>query len=108
MLFGKEEAQRIIDYVKKNKKDLDLDYDLVFVDGPVGEAAGGIGRGASIKMASCYSDKIILHDAGRLAEMHYQAKNLRGKFKLMERSGDHQSRCHYWIRREKPITDADI
>lgn len=72
-------------------------FDLVFVDGPTGKAAGGIGRQFSIKVASEASDHIILHDAGRDDEELWQQQILKKKrFHLEKRSGYHQIRCHYW------------
>jgi len=75
------------------------EFDLVFVDGPVGKVNGGIGREHSIKIASEVSDRVIIHDAGREDEALWQKVFLKGEFKLMSRSALHQTRCHFWRRR---------
>lgn len=74
-------------------------YDLAFVDGPVGASSGGMGRQHSIRLAAKHSDRIIIHDAGRSDEMHWQEKYLRGKFQRIAKSGHHQTRCHYWVKK---------
>jgi len=83
-------------------------YDLCFVDGPKEKLKGGAGRNVSIKIASQVSDYVIVHDAGRDEETKYQRAYLRGVFKLVRKSGNHLTRCHYWIRRPKPVTENDI
>ena len=83
-------------------------FDLVFVDGPKEQLKGGIGRDAAIQIASQVSNHVIIHDAGRLEEEQYQRKYLRGIFKLVRKSGDHITRCHYWVRRPKPVTLEDV
>jgi hypothetical protein len=75
-------------------------YDLIFVDGPPGKCAGGIGREHSIRIASEIGDRIILHDAGRNEELHWQKIFLKGEFQMVARNGLHQARCQYWERRE--------
>lgn len=75
-------------------------YDLVFIDGPQGKDIGGIGREASFEIAVKHTDKIIVHDAGRQDEQRLQGKYLRGKYKLKGKTGWHQTRCHYWERKE--------
>ena len=76
-------------------------FDLAFVDGPKGKANGGPGRGASIRIASEASDRVIIHDAGREDEARWQKKYLQGedRFRLVARSASHRTRCHYWRRR---------
>jgi len=59
-------------------------YNLAFVDGPRGKASGGTGRETSIKMATKYADKIIVHDAGRADEAELQEQRIR---------------CNYWERK---------
>ena len=83
-------------------------FDLVFVDGPKEQLKGGMGRDAAIKIASQVSDNIIIHDAGRCEEELFQRKYLRSVFKLVRKSGNHITRCHYWVRRPKPVTLEDI
>lgn len=83
-------------------------FDLVFVDGPKDTRKGGVGRSEAIRTASQVSDNIIVHDAGRQEEWAYQRKHLRGIFKLERKSGSHMTRCHYWKRRPKPVTIADV
>lgn len=75
-------------------------FDLVFVDAPVGELSGGIGREHSTRIASEISDRVILHDAGRMHELLWQKKYLRGKFKLLAKNGCHMQACHFWVRRQ--------
>lgn len=84
------------------------EFDLVFVDGPKEQAKGGTGRFTSIEIASQVSDYIILHDAGRLEEETAQRAHLRGVFKLERKSGNHLTRCHYWVRRPEPVTLEDV
>jgi len=89
----------LIKWDGKNKpRQIQKKYDLAFVDGPVGIVNGGMGRQHSIRIASKYADRIIIHDAGRTEETRWQNKYLRNRFKLKKRSGWHQSRCHYWER----------
>ncbi len=83
-------------------------FDLVFVDGPKDTNKGGVGRSTAMHIASQVSDNIIIHDAGRQEEWAYQRKHLRGIFKLERKSGSHMTRCHYWKRRPKPVTIADV
>lgn len=80
------------------------EFQLAFVDGPEGESLGGPGREHSIRIASKNSNHIIVHDAGRPFEEKWQRKYLKGKFKLMARSGEHVTRCHYWVRRPEEVT----
>jgi hypothetical protein len=75
------------------------EFDLCFVDGPKGKINGGIGREHSIRLASEVCDKIILHDGGRKEETDWQIKFLRDGFNLVSKSGNHQARCNYWIRK---------
>jgi len=75
-------------------------YDLVFVDGPAGEGVGGPGRSRSMEIASIVSDRVVVHDAGRPMESRWQNKWLKPKFKLISKSGHHQTRCQYWKRRD--------
>jgi len=105
---------------KFNLKDLDIalwdgkeccpsgEYQLAFVDGPAGESLGGEGREQSIRIASEKANHIIVHDAGRPFEQQWQRKHLRGKFKLMARSGEHVTRCHYWVRRKEEVTNDNF
>ena len=74
-------------------------YDLAFVDGPVGKFTGGVGREMSMRLASEYADKIIVHDAGREDEKRLQEMILNGKFRFISRSDEHQIRCNYWEKR---------
>lgn len=74
-------------------------YDLVFVDGPLGSINGGLGRKDSIRIASKLSDRVIIHDAGRMDEWYYQRRYLKGKFEIEGINGPHISRAQYWIRR---------
>ena len=76
-----------------------LKADLVFVDGPPGIGVGGIGREHSIKIASQVADRVIIHDAARKEEAHWQRKFLKPNFKLISKSGHHETRCNYWVRR---------
>ena len=78
-------------------------YDLAIVDGPVNQNDGGPGRSVSIAIAAKIADNIIVHDAGRLDEENCQRAFLRGIFKLVKRSGDHITRCHFWQRRAEPL-----
>lgn len=84
-----------VDSTKMNGK-----YDLAFVDGP--ESASNIsqlGRQISIELAAKHSDRIILHDAGKMHEAMLQEKFLREDFSLIARNGWHQTRCQYWKRK---------
>lgn len=76
-------------------------YDLCFVDGPAGKGVGGPGRENSIQLAAKLSDRIIVHDAGRDDEFQYQMKYLKPNFKLIAKSGHHETRCQYWERRNE-------
>jgi len=76
-------------------------YDLAFIDGP--ESASNIsqvGRQVSIEIAAKYSDRIILHDAGKIHEAMLQERILREDFSLIARNGWHQTHCNYWRRKE--------
>ena len=75
------------------------DYDLVFVDGPVGKINGGPGREESFAIAARY-DRVIIHDAGRGEEQVLQEKYLSGTHLMEKKNGWHQSRCQYWVRKE--------
>lgn len=76
---------------------INIDCDLVFIDGPVGKINGGPGREESFKLASkCKA--VIVHDAGRDEEQKLQEKYLMPNFKLIKKNGWHQSRCAYWIK----------
>jgi hypothetical protein len=76
-------------------------YDLVFVNGPKSAAkVGQTGRQVSIEVAAECSDRIIIHDAGKMHEVMLQEKLLRKDFWLVARNGWHQQRCHYWKRKE--------
>lgn len=83
-------------------------FDLAFVDGPKQKRDGGDGRDVATKIAALVSDHVILHDAGRMEEESHQRNYLRSIFKLVKKSGDHITRCHYWQRRPKPVTLEDI
>jgi len=84
---------------------LDRKFDLAFVDGPPGD---GIGREHSLRIASENCEAIIVHDAGRRAEQHWQRKILRGKFAMIRNSGDHETRCALWVKRPKELTNANF
>lgn len=76
-------------------------YDLVFIDGP--KSATMItqtGRQVSVEIAIEHSDRIILHDAGKMHEAMLQEKYLKKDFWLTARNGWHQTRCQYWKRKE--------
>jgi len=83
-------------------------FDLVLVDGPKGISDGGVGRNLAMNIASKVSNRVIVHDAGRIEEQKFQRDYLRGIFKLTSKSGDHMNRCHYWERRPKPVTVQDV
>jgi len=83
-------------------------FQLAFVDGPPGESTGGIGRQHSLTEAAKLCDVIILHDAGRYPELHWQREILRGKFARIRNSGDHETRCALWARRPKAVTNSDF
>jgi len=90
-------------------KELELEkFDFCFVDGPKQKLKGGTGRQASIAIASQITDHVIIHDAGRIEEETFQRAHLRGIFKLIRKSGNHLTRCHYWTRRSKPVTLEDV
>lgn len=74
-------------------------FDLAFVDAPVGKLNGGIGRRHSTEIAAKHSDRVIIHDAGRNEETMWQFMFLRQEFKMVGKNGQHQARCNYWIRR---------
>lgn len=76
---------------------IDMDCDLVFIDGPVGKINGGPGREESFKLAT-QCKHIIVHDAGRKEEQDLQEKYLMSDFKLIKKNGWHQSRCAYWVK----------
>ena len=86
----------------------DGQYDLAFVDGPEGEGLGGIGRQWSMKVASECCRHVIVHDAGREFEEHWQRLYLRGKYRLYSRSAEHTTRCHYWVKRDIPLTNTNF
>ena len=102
-----ETNQEWIDKVKAVKPDLDVrlwdgkdftdkiaeKYDLAFVDGP----AGGASREAATKVAAESSDTLIIHDAGRVNEMAWQDKYIKGKF---FGPGGGGKRCHLWSKDE--------
>lgn len=75
-------------------------FQLAFVDAPVGKLNGGIGRQYSTEIAAKHSDRVIMHDAGRGEEMMWQFAYLRDEFKMMGKNGQHQARCNYWVRRK--------
>jgi len=76
-------------------------YDLVFIDGPESAIMGDqTGRKVSIEVATECSDRIIVHDAGKMHETMLQEKYLRDNFWLVGRNGWHQTRCQYWKRKE--------
>lgn len=102
-----EELQQSVD---PDDSDLvaNVAFDLVFVDGPKEQAKGGTGRQMSIEIASRVTDHILMHDAGRLEEEQAQRSHLRGIFKLERKSGNHLTRCHYWVRRPEPVTLEDV
>ena len=76
-------------------------YDLVFIDGPPSaKNSTQTGRKVSLEIAMEHSDRIILHDAGKMHETMLQEKYLRENFELLGRNGWHQSRCQYWKRKE--------
>ena len=72
------------------------DYDLAFVDGPMGKIHGGLGREHSIRLASENVDNIIIHDAERDEEKRWQEKYLKDKFELVVFAG----MCRYWRRKK--------
>ena len=76
------------------------EYDLAFVDGPLGKINGGPGRQHSIRLASMLAKRVIVHDAGRRDETRWQEKYLKGNFRLAKRNGYHQQRCQYWVKRD--------
>jgi hypothetical protein len=76
-------------------EDINMDCDLVFIDGPVGKVNGGPGREEAFQFAAkCKA--VIVHDAGRDEEQSLQEKYLMPTFKLIKKNGWHQSRCAYW------------
>lgn len=76
-------------------------YDLVFINGPESATVSNrVGRQVSVEVAIECSDRIILHDAGKMHETMLQEKYLRDDFWLTGRNGWHQTRCQYWKRRE--------
>lgn len=86
----------------------DGNYDFAFVDGPEGEGRGGVGRQWSIKVASEHCRHIIVHDAGREFEEHWQRMYLRGKYRLVARSAEHTTRCQYWVKRDVELTNENF
>jgi ADP-heptose:LPS heptosyltransferase len=75
-------------------REYDIPYfDLAFVDGP----AGGENREWSVKYASEFADRVIVHDAGRVPERKWQTKYLEEKFEMVSKGGH---RCHYWKRKK--------
>lgn len=76
-----------------------LKADLIFVDGPSGVGVGGIGREHSIRIASECADRVVVHDAMRKEEWHWQKEFFKPDFKLVSKSGHHETRCNYWVRR---------
>ena len=83
------------------------DFDMAFVDGPPGEGTGGPGRDNSIRIAAEKCDVILCHDSGRQAERHWIRTHLRGKFARIRNSGDHETNTSLWVRRDKPVTNAN-
>ena len=78
-----------------NGESIDMNCDLVFIDGPIGKINGGPGRKQSFKLAS-KANAVIVHDAGRTEAQELQEKYLIPNFKLVKKNGWHQSRCAYW------------
>ncbi len=79
-------------------------YDLVFVNGPRSAVSNEqTGRRVSIEIATQHSDRIIIHDAGKMHETMLQEKYLKKDFFLTARNGWHQTRCQYWKRREDAV-----
>ena len=75
-------------------------YDLCFVDAPIGQLNGGVGRQHSMQLAAQLADRVIVHDAGRQEEIMWQMEYLRKNgFKMVAKNGNHQARCQYWVRR---------
>jgi ADP-heptose:LPS heptosyltransferase len=68
-------------------------FDFAFVDGP----AGGENREWSVKFASEFADRVIVHDAGRVPERKWQSKYLEPEFEMVSKGGH---RCHYWKRKK--------
>jgi len=84
-------------------------YDLAFVNGPQSASmASQTGRRVSIEMAAKHSDRVIIHDAGKMHETMLQEKYLRKDFWLVARNGWHQGRCHYWKRKENVPTEKGV
>lgn len=79
--------------------EIETGYDLAFVDGPAGKFMGGPGREMSMRVASKYADKIIVHDAGREDEEELQGRILGSKFHFISQSDEHRIRCNYWEKR---------
>jgi len=102
-----EELKTSINFADNNPRG-HKEFDLCFIDGPEPKLKGGIGKEAAIQIASQVSDHVIVCDAGRSEEEQYQRKHLRSIFKLTARSGNHIARCHYWIRRPKPVELDDV
>jgi hypothetical protein len=75
-------------------------YDLVVVDGPMGKGIGGPGRQHSIRISANCADHVLVHDAARDEERHWAKTYLKPYFKLSGRSGHHESRFEYWVRRK--------
>jgi len=80
-------------------------YDLVFVNGPESASMGTqTGRRVSIEVAAECSDRIIVHDAGKMHETMLQEELLRKDFWLTGRNGWHPQRCQYWKRKDSVST----
>ena len=72
-------------------------YDLVFIDGPKSASmATQTGRRVAVEIAVEHSDRIILHDAGKMHETMLQEKYLKKDYWLIVRNGWHQTHCNYW------------
>lgn len=83
-------------------------YDLVFIDGPRNIPKKGEGKEIAVKVAVEYSDRIILHNAGKMYETMLQEQFLQKDFSLISRNGWHQMKCHYWKRKEKRRSNQEI
>ena len=81
-------------------------YDLAFINGPKSaNMPGQTGRQVAIEIAAEHSNRIIIHDAGKIHETMLQEKYLREDFWLTARNGWHQTRCHYWKRKESAVKE---
>jgi hypothetical protein len=76
-------------------------FDLAFVDGPRGKSTGGMGRQHSMRLAAQYADVVVVHDAGRSDEQHWQREYLWQDFELVRWSACHQGRCNLWVRSKR-------